>query len=998
MKVRTLGLFLFLLLLTHISTAQEYHYDHFTVKDGLVQMQVTSLFQDSKGYLWIGTKLGVSRFDGINFTNFTIKDGLPAPLVSTISEDSSGRILMLTRSGLAIYDNQGLKAFPTDHFLHINKQFGPVVKDKDSIFIYCTNLGNELLGYYFNGKDYVLKETYFPKSNIPNDIFNEFYQLSICYDEVRNILYVGSGELGLNAIEKGRITKIADVKNAVHAIKKGKDDNIYIWYDGAFATITNHEVKPVSDKNINGSGIYLNDFVVDAKGAIFSIGAMNERLSTLKNNIVYSEDIGNLFISTLLVDREDNLWIGTEKGLLRNTSRAILNFIPGRGGINEMVWSVAEDKNDNLIFASYNLGLQSYKNNTFSQIDSYHHLFNKHPDYNFYMGSLRASDGNVYFPVSERTIIRFDGTKFHDVIPDTISSAALITYEDPDDKTIFIGTINGLYRVNDGETRHWNVKPGNGKSRTISGLVKDKQGRIWMGGFSGISILQNNNIIHLPSSEMPFTYGGNALLRDSIDNIWIGNLHGLFHYDNNKFVQIDHPALESVVVALAMAGDSTLMIGTSSQLLLMDLKAFYKSGTINITIVGPDKGYHALEPGQNGFYRDSKGFYWLTNSDMTVRINPGEIRKNKVAPVIYLKTVALMDDRVSWNILDISRLNSGKFKYSEGENNLRFDFIGISLRDPQGVTYSHFLEGFDKGWYDPSNESVAVYTNLRPGKYTLYFKAANTDGVWSPENSYSFEIEPALYQKLWFRILSLLIAAALLVLAGASITAYRRKKHIEHNEMEKKIAQFQLLSIKNQIDPHFTYNALNSIAAAVIKEERELAYRYFVKLSRLMRSILKSSEKLTRSIEEELAFAKDFIEIQKFRFNNRFDYTVDIQEGIDLNREIPIMTMQTFVENAIKHGLYTIEKEGLITISIKERENFLIIKIEDNGIGREKAKEMDSYSTGKGLLILSGYFEYFNRYNEGKIHWETADLKTPDGLPRGTAVTIFIPEKFSFNL
>jgi len=994
MKARLLVVFLFLLLLTKITCAQEYHYDHYTIRDGLVQMQVMTLFQDSKGYLWAGTKLGASRFDGINFTNFTQQNGLPRSYVHYITEDSLGRILLLTRAGLAILDDNGLQAFPTSVFDNVQQYFSPVIKGNDSIFIYTINNSNQLEAFHFDGEDYILKESYFSQTD--RDPWQS--AMFIYFDYSEGVLYAGSGERGINTIKNGKITKIAELDESVQAIEKGLDGKIYISFDQKLGMIVNGKLKIISEFDSLNPLDIIDHFAVNGQGEVYYNNSYDYKLNFLKDNQRYTEEFDLGMINKLLIDREGNLWIGTEKGLYRNSSRAILNFIPKPGGINEMVWSVLEDKNNNILFAAHEKGIQSYENGSFSALYPERYLSKTKFDLRYYMGGSTASDGDAYISVTEHGVIRYDGARFYRAIPDTLPNVSFIVYQDPDDEALLFGTGNGLYRIFNEEIQHWDVQPGNGKSRHIVAVVEDKEDRIWMGGFNGLSILQNNQIIHLPKAELDFPHGANALLRDSVDNIWMGNHQGLFLYDYKKFTQIAHPKLETTVVSLAMIGDSVLMIATIQHLLLMDLKAFYDSAKVVITTVGSDKGFHALEPGQNGFYRDSKGFYWLTNSDMTIRIDPEELYTNKIPPVLILQSVSLMDDKMNWNKVDTNQFNASKFYYAKGEKNLRFDFIGISLRDPQGVTYSHFLKGYDKGWSSPNGERSATYTNLEPGEYTFFFKAANTDRVWSNEFSYSFEIIPALYQRLWFKIFGIFLAASLLLIIGAFFTASHRKKQAEQQEVEKQIAQFQLLSIKNQIDPHFTYNAINAIAAAVIKEEKDVAYLFFVKLSRLMRRILKSSEELTRSIEDEIAFVQDFLDIQKFRYKDGFDYVIDIQKGLNLEQQIPLMTIQTFAENAIKHGFYNIESKGLLTIIIKNTKDLLVISIEDNGIGRAKAKELNSHSTGKGLAILSGYFDYFNRYNECKIYWEPTDLYSDEGKALGTVITIYIPKGFTFNL
>lgn len=241
------------------------------------------------------------------------------------------------------------------------------------------------------------------------------------------------------------------------------------------------------------------------------------------------------------------------------------------------------------------------------------------------------------------------------------------------------------------------------------------------------------------------------------------------------------------------------------------------------------------------------------------------------------------------------------------------------------------------------------------------------------------------------------MAAVLLVFSGILISNRRKRQQQQKLEAEKRMAQLQLLTLKNQIDPHFTFNAINSIASAVLKENKELAYKYFVKLSRLMRSILGSSENLICSLSDELEFVKDYLDINKFRFKDRFDYKIIVAPEVDLNLPIPKMAIQSFSENALKHGILHLDTGGLLTISIFSNNGDLKLVVEDNGIGREMAGKISETSTGKGLVILKGYFDYFNKYNQEKINWSMIDLYNEQGLANGTRVEVFIPAGFSYD-
>ncbi len=975
--------------------SQEYSYKHYTVQDGLLQMQVMRLFQDSKGYLWVGTKLGVSRFDGHTFKNITLHDGLPETYIFDIKEDQRGNIWFLTRSGIAFWDGQKLKAYPTDIFLDGHGVFEIIAHSPDSLSIFHANKDNQLVESQFFGETYKTIRTYFPENkNISN-----LDQLQTAYDIKNKILWAASAKFGLHKIQNGIKTKITDKFENVQSLKRGKDGHIYLFAENQFYRIESDSLVNLKVNLAKNSTVPIFPFEIDPKGTIYYRNDYHSRLNIIEGKEVFQESRNLNFINVLLSDSENNLWIGTEAGLYRMAQRSFLNFIPKEGGMNENIWSVVEDKYNRMFFTSFNNGMQYYEKGKFITENTWQEVTKK-KDVNFYMGSLKASDGNTYFTVTHKTLIKFDGTKFIRTVSDTISIVAFIVYEDPDTKHILFGANPGLFKLNSNNSYEYRlIRPGNGKSNGITGITKDSLNRYWLGGFNGMSLLDGENIIHLPTDSMPFEFGGNAMLRDSADNLWIGNPHGLFHYNYKNFKKIESTHLNTLVTALALVGDSTLLIGTLNGLLMMDLKSFYQNGTTDIVSIGPDKGYFGIEPGQNGFFRDSKGFYWLTNSDRVVRIDPRLLKKNPHPPKVYINSVSLLDDKMRWNAADAERMKDARFFYADGEKNLRFEYTGISLRHPEGVTYSHFLEGYDKGWSEPDKERTAVYTNLPPGKYKLLVKAANTDGIWSTETAaLSFEIVPALHQRLWFRIFGILLGASILMMAGGLFNNFRRRKHRTMLENDKRMAQLQLLNLKNQIDPHFTYNAISSIASVVLKEEKEIAYKYFVKLSRLMRGIISSSDRLTRSLEEEMNFVTDYLDIQKFRFKELFDFEIHVAPDVNLNSLIPKMSIQTFTENSIRHGLQPKTTNGNLQIRIKQHNGNLRIEIEDNGIGREKAKYLNTQNTGKGIYILQGYFDHFNHFNQKKIHWEIIDLYTENGIARGTLVVMEIPEGYEFNI
>lgn len=216
-------------------------------------------------------------------------------------------------------------------------------------------------------------------------------------------------------------------------------------------------------------------------------------------------------------------------------------------------------------------------------------------------------------------------------------------------------------------------------------------------------------------------------------------------------------------------------------------------------------------------------------------------------------------------------------------------------------------------------------------------------------------------------------------------------------KIQKEIVNLQLKSFRNQMDPHFTFNVFNTIAHK-IQEESPKSYKAFMEFSNIVRSTLISSEKITRSIDEELNQLVSYLELEKIRFPDKLTYSINIDKNIDHSMHVPKMILQTYVENAIKHGIRHKKSKGNVSIKLYRSDKYVYFQITDDGVGREKSKEYSGDSTGFGLKIMNNYFKLFNENNSSKIKSEIIDLYDDNKQPAGTQVTIAIPINFKMSL
>lgn len=213
---------------------------------------------------------------------------------------------------------------------------------------------------------------------------------------------------------------------------------------------------------------------------------------------------------------------------------------------------------------------------------------------------------------------------------------------------------------------------------------------------------------------------------------------------------------------------------------------------------------------------------------------------------------------------------------------------------------------------------------------------------------------------------------------------------VEKESLKQRLVSLQLKGIKAQLDPHFTFNTLNSVASLIYLEDRQSAYDYMNKFTQLLRVMLNDAEKIYRSLGEEIEFVTTYLDLEKLRFGDKFNYSIDIGEEVNQKDLVPKLVLQTFAENSIKHGLMPRADGGLLKISAKKEGSYLKLTVEDNGIGRSGSAGMSS-STGKGLKLTDEFYDILNQINKVPIKHSIIDLYDEYGNPSGTRAEVWVP-------
>ena len=250
---------------------------------------------------------------------------------------------------------------------------------------------------------------------------------------------------------------------------------------------------------------------------------------------------------------------------------------------------------------------------------------------------------------------------------------------------------------------------------------------------------------------------------------------------------------------------------------------------------------------------------------------------------------------------------------------------------------------------------------------------------------YNFTKNPFYVFRFFFYLLIYLSSLLIVYIFQKILESRLREKY----ELQNKVQELQLKTLKNQLDPHFIFNTFNSIASVIQQGEKDEAYDLFVHMSKMVRKNLEISNEIFTTLEDELAIIKDYLAIQKFRFKGLFNYEIEIDECVDKNLMIPKMLIQLHVENALKHGLKLKGEGGSLFINVKCNGSQIEFVVEDNGIGREAAKENNTSGTEIGLKAMKQLIEAYNAASKRKLSYKIID-KFNGVKPTGTKIQIIL--------
>jgi len=537
---------------------------------------------------------------------------------------------------------------------------------------------------------------------------------------------------------------------------------------------------------------------------------------------------------------------------------------------------------------------------------------------------------------------------------------------------------------------------------TVNSLVMDGEDIFWITtALEGLWCYnkQNNIVIHYFAGNSAGALPANQLTnlvqdRRDPDVLWIGSLgSGLIKFNKTTgkcrvFTTADGLPNNTVY---AVAPDKRGMLWCSSN---KGVFSFHpatnavRSFTSRDGLPGDEfNRYHFLElPNGNIAFGGVNGY--------TV-FDPLRIADDNFQPEIALTGIRVNNVPADYGY-DASPFKSSINSLEEislpyDQNFLTFEFAALQFNITEKLQYRYRLEGFDNDWVYSGNENIATYTKIPPGHYTLKVNATNTAGKWSDNiKAVAITIKPPFWQTWWFVSICILLAGAVIYFLIKNQIEGVRKEEQQKAGFEREASELKAQALRAQMNPHFIFNCLNSIKALIQEDNKVHAVIYLTTFSKLIRSQLNNAQREV-SLYEELQTCRLYAQLESLRFGDKIVCGFEIDEDCDIHSlQVPPLIIQPFIENAIWHGILP-KEGGKVTVSVVgDNSGVIKCRIDDNGIGREKSilnKSLTSSTyKSKGMKLVQNRLDLYNIIHNHGGSIEIIDKKDKNNNATGTLV------------
>ncbi|NML57490.1 sensor histidine kinase [Chryseobacterium cheonjiense] len=938
---------------------------NYNEENGLYCSYNYTLSQDKNGFIWIGSDNGFFRFDGVEFKNYS--KGLKNIEILGLTPLSNGEVFIIPFLNDFAYLKNGV-IHNTNTDPELNKMQFPSVfpiffndKKRDEIMFFAHDNPKNIYRY----KDRKIKTT---SLDTGLKVYKGFH-----YDFDSHTLFLQSmpGKIiSYNILtKKKKDFKIDANKDECAIVMKnnilittlnGKKISFYYRASGSFKKLKSITLKDPDTIY----GIYVDDYdrlwVSLLNGGILYFDQAISDSSPMKKPYHFLKEY---LINGVLVDKDKNIWFSSKNdGIFFLSQKFFTSYINFPINNNSYITAIASNSNSILLGynssngASYSFSKGSrefsfnsskkiehraiYANNDIAIFGQNQEAFQMNLS-NFKAVPLKIGFKNVVSYGNNEVLISSHSGLFSYNYKDRKISDTLLNERNytalpytPD--SLFVGYLKDLYKLN----------------------TKTKQKKLFL-------------------KDYYFTD-----LKKLKENLYLGatNLHGIILFNNHKVLQqitSKNGLISNQIKKTDIENDHVFWASSNAGLMRVELKKNEPKISIFTRIDGlpSDKVAGCVIRGDTLYAATSKGLGIFSIKNMMIQQK--YINKKVIINSVIIGGKEYFNLRQK--ISDIFPNNDVIFKLS---------FLDYASQGK--ISYKYKVEGLSKSW-QISNSSKIILNSLPPGKYIFKVYGLGYNGKRSYiYTELPFEIKPQFWQTLWFTIfVIILIIAVLVVIVNAYIQKLRNKK-LKNILYEKKIAELELQAIKAQINPHFIYNCLNSIQFLLYKKDYEETENYLNIFSQMIRKTLQYSEHAFMSINEEVEYLSIYLNMEKLRLKEQFDYKIIVSEEIDPGWHIPSLLVQPFVENAIKHGISGLKnRKGSIEVTFNYKHPALCITIKDNGTGFPDKYELTGKENSFGVKLSQKRIDTFKQLFNTNIILEINNLSEKKQT-QGTEIKLYI--------
>jgi hypothetical protein len=994
---------LFFAFLNFSGHAQNPVIKHYSVNQGLPSSECYWGIQDGRGYLWIATDAGVVKYDGYKFITYNSSRGLPDNTVFKIHEDRYGKIWFASYSGKMSYYSHH-----TDSVYEIkaNARLNEVTKllpvefafdDHDTLYISLYRKGYVKIhppGYEKIQEYFFTQYVYFAKQVNKNELV---YGVVSPYAAA----LVSNGRYKLPIARKIPFVYDYGSKEDIFA----KDTAFKIWGIDSH----NHLIK-------------YNDtsFLFSNSRSIILFSKNSKRILVDKYEKGYAEKD---HIITLYKDTENRIWInklndGTHVYADINLEKELYHFLPKLS-----VTSVCQDINGGFWLTTLEDGLFYIPSLGFNFMDQNSGLSaNK-------VLSIALIKDNLYCLTSDFVLSKYELSSRKNMSTEKLIYSSW--YLAQSDSTLLIcQALPYLLNIyNNKKAYPWIIIDNNRRPIKFKKVINYTKDHFL--GFDGGHVV----LINKKTGECKFIVSGLPTIfsiQFQKNIIWVGTKSGLYSYTDNelyfhgKNTAILKNRVEDMLVigdtlflatrgygVLCMLNNKVIQHYTEKSGLASDMtKCIIKDNSGNIW-VGTNRGISRLKKTETGQYNIStlnmnsglvsnevnqiieyRGkLYFATNNGLGI-LNVADFYNPNVSIPVYIE--AFYVNNIKHNVAD-------RYLFDYHQNFINIIYKGVCLKSEGDINYKYRLEGLDTSWTYSKNTYVQ-FTTLPPGDYKFVVYAINQDSRLSdhPE-TISFTIQKPFWKTWWFYLLTGLSIFIIIYVLYDSRVKFIKQQEKEKTESNKRISESELKALRAQMNPHFMFNAINSIQNFVLKNDSRSAQKYLTKFARLIRSVLENSKHESVWLSKEVEALELYIELEALRASFSFDYEVIIDDSLNaINLFIPPMIIQPYIENAILHGIVPLtERKGKLQVKFSQEGSALKCVIDDNGIGRALAQEIrlrkQQSHQSMGMNVTQDRITILNQHTHNMLTSIVVLDKVVNGMAMGTTVEISINLKKSQN-